>query len=169
MQIFKLELNIDAGIGFLASIEPDWDKSIFNINLDLYAEAKVPMKIEGGLYIPPTPGSPLVTAFVVGLDGVIAHGKAGVKLVFCINTLEFDFDLYFIFHALKFQFFVQAKIEIKTPIFSFEDKYDVIRIELFGIEIENHSSQKAQAEAFKKNRPYQVNSPIGIGFIPIDD
>ena len=47
--------------------------------LDVYAEAKVSLQLEGGLYIPAAK-SKFQVALAVGLDGIIGHGRAGIKL-----------------------------------------------------------------------------------------
>jgi hypothetical protein len=165
----RITFGAYAGLGFYATIEPDWKDVKFSLVLDLYAEAKLPFQIEGGLYIPSEPESPLTIAMVVGLDGIIGHGRAGLKLEIHLNNEGVDFDAYFIFNALVFEFYVQFKIEINIPLFKFEFHFDLIRIELFGIHLEFHSLKKAQRETFKKNHNYQVNSPIGIGFSPEPD
>ena len=158
----KIGLGAYAGVGFYASIEPDWSKLEFNLVLDAYAEAKVPLNIEGGLYLPDA-NSPILIAFVVGLDGIIGHGRAGIKLEICLNKDEINFDVYFIFNALVFQFYFQIRIEIKLSLFQFEYKFDIIRIELFGIHVELHTLKKAQKNTFKKNKAFEINSQIGIG------
>ena len=124
----------------------------------------VPINIEGGLYIPESP-EPISIAFVVGLDGIIGHGKAGLKLEIHLNNEGVDFDAYFIFNALVFEFYIQFRIEINLSLFNYGFHFDLIRIELFGFHIEFHSLKKAQKEAFDKNHIGKVTSPIGIGFL----
>ena len=160
----RITLGAYAGIGFYTSIEPDWKKLKFSLILDFYAEAKVPINIEGGLYIPESP-EPISIAFVVGLDGIIGHGKAGLKLEIHLNNEGVDFDAYFIFNALVFEFYIQFRIEINLSLFNYGFHFDLIRIELFGFHIEFHSLKKAQKEAFDKNHIGKVTSPIGIGFL----
>ena len=166
----RLNFKACAGLGFYASIEPDWREMQFNLVFDVYAEAKVALQIEGGLYFPTEINSPFLLAFVVGLDGVIGHGRAGIKLEICLHKDETTFDVYFIFNALVFQFYFQIRIEIGLPFFQFEYAFDIIRIELFGIHVELHKSKKAQNDAFKKNHVGGVNSPIVFfGSPSVDD
>ena len=149
----QLTINISAyaGLGFFIGIKPNWTESTFDLVLDVYAEAKVPLRLEGGLYIPSGP-SKFQIAFVVGLDGVIGHGRAGIKLSISLKNGETDCDLYFIFNALVFQFFFQIRIKIDFPLFKLEMGFDIIRIELCGFHYELHTLKKARQEAFKKDK-----------------
>ena len=164
MQI-RLYFKAYAGLGFYTSIEPDWRHLEFSLVLDVYAEAKCSLAIEGGLYIPETSGSkePVQIALVVGLEGIIAHGRAGVKLELSLNDGKDTKDAYFIFNALVFEFYIQFRIKIQIPLFKLEFKFDIIRIELFGFHVEVHANKTKQEEAFKKRFQWGVDSPIGIG------
>ena len=150
--------ELSAGFGFYASIEPNWDELKFNLAFDVYLEAYVSLKLEGGIYVPCSAKSPFQTAFAVGLDGVIAHARAGIKLEIYLNEFDITFDLYFKGEALKFEFYFQARVEIKTPIFETEYSYDIYRKTLFGIKTELHTSQKA-----KKKYEGGYNFPITFG------
>ena len=160
-----------AGIGFYAGIEPDWRHLDFSLIFDIYAEAKVYLQIEGGFYIPNSKSN-ILTAFVVGLDGIIGHGRAGVKLEICMNNGEVNLDAYFIFNALVFQFYFQIQIKIDITFFKLDFQFDIVRLELFGFHVELHTLKKAKQEAFEKSNKWGVNSPVGIGILepePEDD
>ena len=150
---FQILFNISAYAGLGLGISFSYDKENHEVDLvfDVYGEAKVPMQIEGGLYIPASK-SPVQIAMVVGLDGIIGHGRAGIKLEISLKDLNTDCDVYFIFNALVFQFYFQIRITIDLPFFSSSYIFDVIRLELFGIHVEVHSLKKAKQEAFKKNK-----------------
>ena len=161
----RLYFKAYAGLGFYTSIEPDWRHLEFSLVLDVYAEAKCSLAIEGGLYIPETSGPkvPVQIALVVGLEGIIAHGRAGVKYELSLNDGKVTLDAYFIFNALVFEFYIQFRIKIQIPLFKLEFKFDIIRIELYGFHVEAHTIKKKQEEAFKKRFQWGVDSPIGIG------
>ena len=167
---FQILFNIScyAGLGFFAGIEPDWNwaKIEFNLGLDVYAEAKVPYQLEAGLYFP-SAKSPIQIALVIGLEGVICHGRAGIKLEITLNDGETMVDCYFILNALVFEFYFQIRITIDfSPWFQAGYKFDIYRVELFGLHVEFHSNSKKQRESFKENQIGGLNSPIGIGFSP---
>ena len=160
---FEINLNLRAsvGLGFYIGVEPDWRHLDFSLVFDIYAEAKVNLIIEGGFYIP-NRKSKMLVALAVGLDGVIGHGRAGVKLSIGMNKGNVDLDVYFIFNALVFQFYFQITVKIEIPLFKFEFLFDISRIEIFGFHIELHSLKKARNDAFQKSNIWGVNSPIGI-------
>ncbi len=157
-------------MGFFVGIEPNWRNLEFNLGLDVYVEAKVPFQLEAGLYFPPGK-SPIQIGFVVGLGGVIGHGRAGIKLEITLNKNGTTMvDCYFIFNALVFEFYFQLKITIDfSPWFQTGYNFDIFRVELLGFHVEIHSNSKKQKESFKKNHNYGVNSPIGLGFSPEPD
>ena len=157
----RIGFSVSFEIGFEAAVNPDWETNEWKISFDIYGEAKVETKVEGGVFIPPTAESPMSMSFSVGLDGIIGQGKAGLKLEICVGK-NIDFDAYFIFNALVFEFFVQVKTEVKFAFISFEVEYDIIRMELCGFHSEFHSNEKAQIEAFKKNKKNQVDSPFSM-------
>ena len=146
-----------AGLGFHVGIKPDSKYSNFSLVLDVYAEAKVSLQLEGGLYIPAAK-SKFQVALAVGLDGIIGHGRAGIKLEMNLKDGETDVDAYFIFNALVFQFYFQLRIIIDLPLFKSTICFDIIRVELFGIHVEHHSLKRAKQEAFKKSKTF------GLGF-----
>ena len=107
---------------------------------------------------------------MLGLEGVICHGRAGIKLEITLNNGESMADCYFILNALVFEFYIQLKISIDfPPWFQFGYKFDIYRVELFGLHVEFHSNREKRRESFKKNHIGAVNSPIGFGFSPEPD
>ena len=135
------------GLGFYASIEPNWEQLKFNLAFEVYAEAYFSIKLEGGIYVPCSPKSPIQTAFAVGLDGVIAHARVGMRLEIYLNEFDITIDLYFIGEAFKFEFYFQARVEIKIPLFESEYSYDIFRQTLFGYKTEYHISNKAKKKS----------------------
>ena len=121
------------------------------------------------MYFPPGK-SPIQIGFVVGLEGAIGHGRAGIKLEITLNERKIMIDCYFIFNALVFEFYFQLKITIDfSPWFQTGYNLDIFRVELLGFHYEIHSNSKKQKESFKNNHYYGVNSPIGLGFSPEPD
>ena len=155
---FQIVFNFSAyaGLGFGISPNVNWTNFEVSLVFDVYVEAKVPMQIEAGLYFPPSK-SPVQIAMVLGLDGIIGHGRAGIKLEISLRNGETDCDAYFIINALVFQFYFQIKITIDLPLFHFGYSFDIIRVELFGLHLELHSLKKARQEAFKKNKMFGFN------------
>ena len=149
---FQIMFNISAyaGLGLGVSFEYSRSEHEVYLVLDVFGEAKLPMQIEGGIYIPASK-SKFQIAMAVGLDGIIGHGRAGIKLEISLKNLNTDCDAYFIFNALVFQFYFQIRIIIDIPLYHFTYEFDVIRLELFGIHTELHTLKKAKQEAFKKN------------------
>lgn len=166
----QILFNISAYAGLGLGVSFNYNKTNNEVSLvfDIYAEAKVPMQLEGGLYLPASK-SPMQIAMVVGLDGIIGHGRAGIKLEISLKDLQTECDVYFIFNALVFQFYFQIRITIDLPLFHFAYKFDVIRIELFGFHIELHTLKKAKQEAFKKNKMFGFNAQGGDFISPLPE
>ena len=141
---FQLRFTPDMGLflGFFASINPNWEELKFRLEFEVYMEAYVALKFEGGFYVPCSTQSPVKTAFTIGFDGVIGHGIAGMRLEIYINEFDITFDLYFKGKALSFEFYCQARVEIKTFFFESEYTYDFFRTKLLEYETEHHTSNK---------------------------
>ena len=137
---FTPELGI--GLGFFASINPNWEESKFSLAFEVYVEAYVKVKFEGGFYIPCSTESPFKTAFAIGFDGVIAKGRAGMRLEIYIKEFDITFDLYLKGEALSFEFYCQARVEIKTIFGEVDYSYDFFRKKLSEIGTEYHTSNK---------------------------
>ena len=156
----RITPELSGGLGFYASVEPNWEELKFNLAFDVYIEAYLSVKFEGGFYIPCSTKSPISSAFAVGLDGVIGHGRAGIKLEIYIFEFDINFDLYFIGKAFVFEFYCQVKAEAKFKILKFESSHDFYRVKLFGIETELHTSQKVPKKYDGgKNFPIFFGSP----------
>ena len=162
-QYLQIRFSIGAyvGIGLFVGIDYDYNEAELSLILDVYGEASVPLQLEGGLYLPDSK-SPILIALVVGLEGVIGHGRAGIKLEITINNGKTDLDAYFIFNALSFDFYFRLRIQIDLPIYKFEYNIDIIKIKIFGIQIEVHSLKKKQSEAFKNKNAF--TSSFSTGF-----
>ena len=154
------------GIGLYPSLEQNFKELELNLGLDVYVEVKVPISLEAGLYFPPK-DSPIQIGFVVGIDGTICHGRAGIKLWINLLKGKFDYDAYFIFNPLVFEFYFQLKMEIDLVFYQYKFSFDIIRVELFGIHIEYHSKKE---EAFKKNIKGNMKQELGLDILsPNDD
>ena len=141
---FQLRFTPDVGVGFgfFASFNPNWEESKFSLSFEVYVEAYVGFKFEGGFYVPCSPESILKTAFAIGFDGVIGHGRAGMRLEIYLSEFDITFDLYIIGKALSFEFYCQARVEFKTRFFETEYSYDFFRTKLFELEYEKHTLDK---------------------------
>jgi len=138
----RITPDVGAGFGFYASIEPNWQELKFNLAFEVYVEAYVGIKFEGGFYMPCSTESPIKTAFTIGIDGVLGHGRAGMKLEIYLREFDITFDLYFIGKALSFEFYCQARVEIECLLFKSEHSYDFFREKLYSLETEYHTSKK---------------------------
>ena len=162
-QYLQIRFSIGAyvGIGLFVGIDYDYNEAELSLILDVYGEASVPLQLEGGLYLPDSK-SPILIALVVGLEGVIGHGRAGIKLEITINNGKTDLDAYFIFNALSFDFYFRLRIQIDLPIYKFNYNMDIIKIKIFGIQIEVHSLKKKQSEAFKNKNAFTSSFRTGF-------
>ena len=155
---FQILFNISAyaGIGLNIALGMNWTSFEPSLVFEIFGEAKVPLQLEGGLYFP-SGKSAIQIAMVLGLDGIIGHGRAGIKLEIYLTKRQTDCDLYFILNALVFQFYFQIRITIDLPLFHAGYRFDIIRIEFFGLHVELHTLKKAKQETFKKNKMFGYN------------
>ncbi len=151
----RITPEFSAGLGFYASIEPNWQELKFNLAFEVFIEAYFSIKVEGGIFVPCSAESPIQTAFAVGFDGVIAHVRVGLRLDIYLNELDITFDLYSIERAFKFTFYFEARVEMKTSFFEIKYGYDIFRTEVTGYEKERHLKNKAKKK-FEGNKNYAL-------------
>ena len=153
----QLRFTLGAYVKIGLSLGLDFKKlNEIHLTFDIYGEAKVPMTVEGGFYIPSGPSS-VVASFVVGLSGVIGHGRAGIKLYIPITSKAFKYDLYFIFNAFVFQFYFKIGIKINIPLFKFNYEFYIIKIEILGFHFELHTLNEEKYKAFENHKKFQFN------------
>ena len=151
-----LKFKAYAGLGLDISFDTNLTDFKTTLSFDVFVEAKVQLGIEGGFYIP-SRKSPVNICFVVGLDGIIGHGRAGIKLDFSIFEGKFELDVYFIFKALVFDFYFKIGISIKIEFFKFEYSFYIIKIRLFGIVIEVHKIKQEESKKSLKGKIFSVS------------
>ena len=158
----RATLGAFALMGFYTSIEPNWYNLNFKINLDIYSQAKVHLKLEGGFYSPASLDAPIVLAFVLGLNGTIGDGRAGLKLDISLFKNDITYEVYYTINLVVFEFYYKIKLEINQTLFDYKDESDIFRKRLEGINDEFNCMVKVPKQEKKKNWAFDINSIFGI-------
>jgi len=156
----RISLYVHAGAGLEIAFNTDWlDNFKTQLSFESYAEAKVELGIEGGFYIP-SGESPIQISFVVGLNGLIGDGRAGIKLEFTLIKANFNYDIHFIFNAFIFKFYFKIGIKIDLKFFKIKYNIYIFKLEFPGLSIEAHSKKNDKAKSSKGKL---------LSFIPNED
>ena len=121
------------------------DKSLIKdntigIGLDLYVRGEIGIDVSFGLDIPEGE-SPFKLTAVVGIKGILASGRVGIKLNLYLIAEQYEIDLYIKLNALSFQFYVLFSISIKVWKFKFGFEYYIVNFIFTAFSFEKHKTK----------------------------
>ena len=79
---------------------------------DLNVRGEIGVGVDVGIYIPKGK-APLQIALSAGINGILASGRVGFRLNFYLVAEKYETDLYFIFNAFSFKFYVRFILRIE--------------------------------------------------------
>ena len=144
-------------------IKPDLKDKIALIS-DLYVQGEISVIADVGIYIPKgqTKGGKGITLSVsAGLNGVLASGRVGFKLSLFLLEERYETDLYFMFNAFSFEFYVKFTIRINLKLY--KDTFDFYIVRYFFkalITIEKHKIKYYDLKIFNLGTKYLLKDKI---------
>ena len=88
---------------------------------DLNVRGEIGVGVDVGIYIPKGK-APLQISLSAGINGILASGRVGFRLNFYLVAEKYETDLYFIFNAFTFEFYVRFTLKIK--IWRYKDTFE---------------------------------------------
>ena len=139
--------------------EPDFKDKIA-LMAEIYVQGEISVGLDVGIYIPE--GKSAVTISVsAGLNGVLASGKVGLKINLYLLEERYETDLYFIFNAFSFEFYVKFSISIKVWKFEYTFEFYIIRYFLKSlITIEKHKIKSHDLKLFNLGKKFLLKDKI---------
>ena len=141
-------------------IKPDLKDKIALIS-DLYAQGEIIVGVDVGIYIPKGKGTGVSISVSAGLNGVLASGRVGLKLSLYLLEERYETDLYFIFNAFSFEFYVKFSIRIEVWRFKKTFTFYIIRYFLKSlITIEKHKIKSHDLKLFNLGAKFLLKDKI---------
>ena len=134
--VMQINFSSYIGLGFNISVEPNFDEFEFNLILDIFEELRVPLGVKGGLYIP-TNKSLVQIEMLVGLNGTIGNGGAGIKLNNNLINGMTNYDTYYVFKKVNYKFYQIIKKAIDFP--PIKEEIVLYKNEINNTEYENEN------------------------------
>ena len=117
-------------------IKPITDETI-GLSIDLSVKGEIGTSLDVGIYVP-DPNSPVVISVNAGMKGILASGRVGIKLSLYLVKERYETDLYFIFNAFAFEFYVKFEIKIRVWRLNFSFVFYLIKYKFVLLTIEKH-------------------------------
>ena len=123
-------------LGSRLEIKPITDETI-GLSIDLSVKGEIGTSLDVGIYVP-DPKSPVVISVNAGMKGILASGRVGIKLSLYLVKERYETDLYFIFNAFAFEFYVKFEIKIRVWRLNFSFVFYLIKYKFVLLTIEKH-------------------------------
>ena len=134
--VMQINFSSYIGLGLNISVEPNFDEFEFNLILDIFEELRVPLEVKGSLYIP-TNKSLVQIEMLVGLNGTIGNGGAGIKLNNNLINGMTNYDTYYVFKKVNYKFYQIIKKAIDFP--PIKEEIVLYKNEINNTEYENEN------------------------------
>ena len=154
---FLFDFSIIPSLNFIININPIFNYKIgvsyiiekkddFSLNIDVWGEVEVGIKIEAALSFPPLPknlrkllGIPTISV-AIGMEGKLISIKVGLKLSLIFNKIKFELDFYTEIKAFTFSFYCLFKFEFTIPFLNIDFGFEfyLFKFEFIGIRLESH-------------------------------
>ena len=101
---------------------------------------EIGVSMDVGIYIP-DPDSPFLISVVAGMKGILASGRIGIRLNLFLVAEKYETDLYYIFNAFGFEFYVKFEIAFRIWRISYSYQYYLIRQNYYLFAVEKHKKK----------------------------
>ena len=126
-------------LGSRLEINPILDDTI-GLSIDLSVRGEIGVSMDVGIYIP-DPDSPFLISVVAGMKGILASGRIGIRLNLFLVAEKYETDLYFIFNAFGFEFYVKFEIKFRIWRISYSYQYYLIKQKYYLFSVEKHKKK----------------------------
>ena len=126
-------------LGSRLEITPILDDTI-GLSIDLSVRGEIGTSFDIGIYFP-DPSSPVFISVSAGMKGILASGRVGIRLNLFLVAEKYETDLYFIFNAFGFQFYVKFCINIRIWRIKYSYTYYLINYKYFLYTYEKHKKK----------------------------
>ena len=157
---FQFDFSIIPSLNFLLKINPIFNFKIgvsftiekiddFSLNIDIWGEVKVGIKIEADLSFPPLPknlrkllGIPTISV-AIGMEGNLISIKVGLKLSLIFSKIKFELDFYTEIKAFTFSFYCLFRFEFAIAFLNIDFGFEfyLFKFEYIGKRLESHSKK----------------------------
>ena len=131
-----IEAGVCLSLGFDGKYEKEMDDC--SLYIDVYGKFEVSIALDLGAYFPSSI-NPIRVSLNLGIKGIIGSGKAGIQLKFYLKHNKYSIDLYYVFKAIQFNFYLMLKFSIKyDPFINFDFNVEIVNYLIFGLKYEYH-------------------------------
>ena len=134
-----LTISFHIKLGSHLDIYPITDGTI-GLCTDLNVRGEIGVGVDVGIYIPKGK-APLQISLSAGINGILASGRVGFRLNFYLVAEKYETDLYFIFNAFTFEFYVRFTLRIEIWRYKKTFEFYIIKYVYTLITIEKHKKK----------------------------